>query len=269
MLGDAEIQALDDHLGNVLRENQQHHENIQGLLQQFHLLLDNYNRLKSDYEEEKEAREKYKKLARGQFKDHLVKAGAEGGMKAAQLLNDSIKELLNDQLGSQADQCRVMVRIYSNILGLSKTLARAGLVGNEARSLSPFASSFTRSQDLFDYIDAGDKKEGADYKIREMFRLFADNNQCKHIFFAGCHDAGYLSLLTPYRGKADRITLIKTASFHPEYDKLGLPVREISAVFTSTSASPPVGGNIITTATRPVCRHFQKVTYQNHLVNTI
>lgn len=102
-----------------------------------------------------------------------------------------------------------------------------------------------------------------------MFRLFADNNQCKHIFFAGCHDAGYLSLLTPYRGKADRITLIKTASFHPEYDKLGLPVREISAVFKSTSASPPVGGNNITTATRPVCRHFQKVTYQNHLVNTI
>lgn len=59
-----------------------------------------------------------------------------------------------------------MVRIYSNLLGLSRSLARNGLVGNEARSLSPFASSFTRSQDLFDYIDAGDKKEGADYKIR-------------------------------------------------------------------------------------------------------
>jgi hypothetical protein len=59
-----------------------------------------------------------------------------------------------------------MVRIYSNILGLSKSLARAGLCGNEARSLSPFAASFTRSQDLFDYIDAGDKKEGADFKIR-------------------------------------------------------------------------------------------------------
>jgi hypothetical protein len=61
-----------------------------------------------------------------------------------------------------------MVRIYSNILGLSKTMARAGLVGHEARSLSTFASSFTRAQDLFDYVDAGDKKEGADYKIRGM-----------------------------------------------------------------------------------------------------
>lgn len=59
-----------------------------------------------------------------------------------------------------------MVRIYSNVLGLSKSLARVGLVGNEARSLSHFTASFTRSEDLFDYVDAGDKKEGADHKIR-------------------------------------------------------------------------------------------------------
>lgn len=59
-----------------------------------------------------------------------------------------------------------MIRIYANLLGLSKALARAGLSGNEARSFATFASSFTRSQDLADYIDAGDKKEGADHKIR-------------------------------------------------------------------------------------------------------
>ena len=114
-----------------------------------------------------------------------------------------------------------MTRVYANLSGLSKALSRAGIVGNEARALAPFTSSFTRSQDLFDFIDAGDKKEGADFKIRgtlhplprdhhyhmaqagyslalEMFRLFIDNSQCKHIFFAGCHDTGYLSLLTPY-----------------------------------------------------------------------
>jgi hypothetical protein len=49
-----------------------------------------------------------------------------------------------------------MVRAYTNLAGLSKTLARAGLVGNEARSLSPFCSSFARAQDLFDFVDAGD-----------------------------------------------------------------------------------------------------------------
>lgn len=61
-----------------------------------------------------------------------------------------------------------MVRIYSNVLGLSKSLARVGLAGHEARSISAFTSSFTRSEDLFDYVDAGDKKEGADHKIRGL-----------------------------------------------------------------------------------------------------
>ena len=173
-----------------------------------------------------------------------------------------------------------MVRIYANLLGLSKTLAQAGLVGREARSLAQFTSSFTRSEDLFDYVDAGDKKEGADHKIRgvcrmmamggmmltfaEMFRLFADNNQCKHIFFAGCHDVGYLSLLTPYRGKADRITLLRGASFHREYETLNLPIWEIPSVFVSTPLSTPVpsapaNSNGSTAPSRPVCMHWQKV----------
>lgn len=65
-----------------------------------------------------------------------------------------------------------MVRIYANLSGLSKCLAKAGLVGQEARSLAPFTSSFTRAQDLFDFVDAGDKKETADFKIRGEFCFF-------------------------------------------------------------------------------------------------
>ncbi|KAL4894862.1 hypothetical protein BDV59DRAFT_164990 [Aspergillus ambiguus] len=272
VLGDSEINALEGQLGAIVRGSQRHHDDLQSLLQQFQSLLESYNRLKSDYEEEKEAREKYKKLARGQdrspfalvlvdgdgylFRDDLIKAGAEGGITAAALLSDAIKDLLHDQLGTQAEQCRIMVRIYSNMLGLSKTLARSGLVGHEARSISPFAASFTRSRDLFDYIDAGDKKEGADFKIREMFRLFADNNQCKHIFFAGCHDTGYLSLLTPYLGKSDRVTLLKATSFHTEFENLGLPVREIPDVFNSSSGVAI--SSQLPAPSRPVCKHFQK-----------
>ena len=66
MLADTDIQALDAGLESVARQSEQHHDNLRNLLQRFHLLLDDYNRLKSDYEEEKESREKYKKLARGQ-----------------------------------------------------------------------------------------------------------------------------------------------------------------------------------------------------------
>ena len=72
MLAETEIQALDADLASVVRQNDQHHDTLQRLLQRFHLLLDDYNRLKSDYEEEKESREKYKKLARGQERNPFV-----------------------------------------------------------------------------------------------------------------------------------------------------------------------------------------------------
>ena len=66
MLRDADIQALDGHVGSIIRDNEQHHDRLQGLLINFKALLDSYNQLRSDYEEERENREKYKKLARGQ-----------------------------------------------------------------------------------------------------------------------------------------------------------------------------------------------------------
>ncbi|CRG89670.1 hypothetical protein PISL3812_06709 [Talaromyces islandicus] len=226
MLGERELLGLDSQLNNYILASKQHHVTQDNLLEDFQQLITDYRQLRSDYEEEKASREKYKKMARGQerdpfvlvlvdgdsyiFRDKYIKAGASGGVSAAQNMNSVIKDMLQSRLSpSEVDQCRVMVRIYANLSGLSKSLAKAGLVGQEARSLAPFTSSFTRAQDLFDFVDAGDKKDGADFKIREMFRLFAENSQCKHIFFAGCHDVGYLSLLIPYRGKADRVTLLK------------------------------------------------------------
>ncbi|KAJ5523007.1 hypothetical protein N7513_003255 [Penicillium frequentans] len=286
MLRESDIDSLNNHLASLSRDNQRNHENLQGLLNQFKNLLDDYSALKSDYEEVKEGREKYKRQARGQernpfvlvlvdgdgyiFKEHFLKAGSEGGVKAARELSDSVRELMHSTMGVQADSCRIMVRVYANILGLSKALARAGMVGHEARSISPFTSSFTRAQDLFDFVDSAEKKEGSDFKIRgtqrclialpgvnlmliavaEMFRLFVDLNQCRHIYFAGCHDTGFTSLLTPYRG-SDRMTLIKAASFHRDFEALKLPIRELPSVFMSTPLA-------ITKQTAPVCKHFQK-----------
>jgi hypothetical protein len=107
-----------------------------------------------------------------------------------------------------------------------------------------------------------------------MFRLFADLNQCRHIYFAGCHDTGYGSLLTPHRG-SDRITLIKAASFHRDFESLGLPIRELPSVFTSAPLAN-TNGSIKPAASingkpkpiptppmvKPVCKHFQKVVFR-------
>ena len=248
MLSDADLEKLRGDLGSFSITG------LQNLLQNYEQVLEQYHQLKSDFEEERETREKYKKRARNQernpfvlvlidgdgyiFQEQLIRAGSDGGVTAAQRLNDAIKSCL----GSDAGHYRVMVRIYANYVGLSKALNKAGITGPEKRSISTFTASFTRSQELFDFVDAGDKKEGADYKIREMFRLFVDNSQCRHIFFAGCHDTGYLSLLTPYQGKADKISLIRGAYFSPEFDSLGLKSIDLPSVFRSYPLDHPLDG---------------------------
>src|SRR6266487_452384 len=99
-----------------------------------------------------------------------------------------------------------------------------------------------------------------------MFHLFADSSQCKHVFFAGCHDPGYLSLLTPYRGKADRITLIEADSFSPDYRALDLPIVDLSSVFRSTVSNGRIPTPVTEPALKPnmgenICRFFQKVQF--------
>jgi hypothetical protein len=165
------------------------------------------------------------------FDDDLVSNGAEGGSLAAQRLNDAVRSSLRTR---GLDHCRVMVRIYANLAGLSKAVSKAKLCGADKRALAPFVASFNRSNDLFDFVDAGELKENADFKIRAMFRQFADNAQCKHIYFAACHDVGYISELTPFINNRDRITLVCTYATHREFGKLGLKMEELPHIFRTT-----------------------------------
>jgi hypothetical protein len=71
MLGDSDLQVLDSRLSTFVQSSKQQHETHEKLLLDFQELIENYRRLKSDYEEEKESREKYKKMARGQVRSPL------------------------------------------------------------------------------------------------------------------------------------------------------------------------------------------------------
>ncbi|KAG9655966.1 hypothetical protein KCU95_g13628, partial [Aureobasidium melanogenum] len=166
MLAETDLNRLERQLSDFNLATKARQDALDELTLTYGKLLEDYRILRSDYEEEKESREKYKKLARGQdrnpfvlvlidadgyvFEDSLIKGGAEGGIRAANLLHDTIRDRLSRR-GHEYENCKVMVRAYTNLAGLSKTLARAGLVGHEARSLSPFCSNFTRAHDLFDF----------------------------------------------------------------------------------------------------------------------
>jgi hypothetical protein len=97
--------------------------------------------------------------------------------------------------------------------------------------------------------------------------------QCRHIFFAGCHDTGYLSELTPYAGNRDRITLVRTPAFHPEFSKLGIRIEDFPNIFrttplegqppiTSIKTPPPTTGEPTTASAADnnvtVCAFYQK-----------
>lgn len=247
MLTDKELDEAAQQLTDYRRNDK-----LKDVLDTHEALLEKYRRLKSDYEEERDSRERYKQLARGQernpfvlvlvdadgyvFNDSLITAGADGGSQAAQLLNEGVKASLRRK---GLEHCEIMVRVYANVVGLSKALNKAGLVGAEKRSLANFIANFNRSYPLTDFVDAGELKENADFKLRGLLRLYAENAQCKHIFFAACHDAGYVSELVQYRNNRDRFTLVKTSGlyFHDEFNKLGLGVEQLPGVFRPTGSA--------------------------------
>ena len=244
MLSDQEIEKNAKQLADYKRNDA-----LPDILERYAALIDDYRRLKSDYEEEREGRERYKQLARGQgknpivlvlvdgdgyiFDDELVRDGADGGTRAAKRLSDAIEYSLRRK---GIEKCDVIIRVYANLVGLSKALYKAGLCGAEKRSLAPFTAGFNRAYGLNDFIDAGELKENADFKLRAMLDLYAENSHCKHIYLAACHDVGYVSELTRYRGNRDKFTLLSTPSlqFHGEFHKLGMNIEELPGVFRTT-----------------------------------
>ena len=286
MPSDRELDQLATQLADFRTANEQRHTTLTEVLSTYSTLMEDYKRLRSDYEEERDSRERYKQMARGQernpfvlvlidgdgyvFDDDLVTNGIDGGQRAAQLLNDAIKSSLRSR---GLEHCRIMVRVYANLSGLSKALSKVKLAGPEKRSLAPFVASFNRSNDLFDFVDAGELKENADFKIRALFRQFVDNPQCRHIYFGGCHDVGYISELTPHKDSRDRITLVRTSAFHKEFAKLGLRVEDLPNMFRgqqlddtpAVSTTKTISSQMLaqptptpTDTTQSICTFYQK-----------
>ena len=60
---------------------------------------------------------------------------------------------------------KILVRIYANMRGLSKTYAEKGILPNSI-AFSDFVLGFNRAHPLCDFVDAGNSKEAADTKLK-------------------------------------------------------------------------------------------------------
>ncbi|OLN85696.1 hypothetical protein CCHL11_08279 [Colletotrichum chlorophyti] len=173
------------------------------------------------------------------FQEDLLKRGAEGGAEAGYLLWTEIKNYITDAYPEAASQdWNIVVQVVLNMDGLAKKLHASGIVPNTPteRTLAEFARGFGRAQPLFSFIDVGSGKESADHKVRELLRWMVRVNQCKHIFFGPCHDAGYLPVLEPYKldsTVSSRLTLIETTPAEEGFKSLGFHKINFKSVFKS------------------------------------
>ncbi|KAF2193391.1 hypothetical protein K469DRAFT_712146 [Zopfia rhizophila CBS 207.26] len=262
MLGDGEVDSFDTHLERFKLINQSNQHELQDLLKEYTQVLEKYKDLKNSYNELKDAKEvkKAEKVSNGKarnpyvlvlidgngyiFNDELVSAKEDGGIKAAKMVDDIVNKYLRETI-PEASRCRVIVRIYADITSTSKSLAKSKLLGFEKRSLAPFTAGFTRSTGLYDFTDALDE-DGTKFKVKEMFKLCAEDSACSHILFAACHDTSYLPLMVPYSGMKNKITLVKGAGFSPEFHQFSLKVTQFPDVFRHSdlhSASPSISSS--------------------------
>lgn len=66
MLSDIDLEKLNNDLTAITQTGKTYQNNLQIVLEHFHDLLERYNSLKSDYEEEKAGRERYKRQVKAQ-----------------------------------------------------------------------------------------------------------------------------------------------------------------------------------------------------------
>lgn len=99
--------------------------------------------------------------------DELVSQGIAGGDKAAQLLRRAVFEYLRYDEDFKHDQ-KIVVRVYANFRGLSKTYVDKGILPNTTNFLE-FVLGFNKAHPLCDFIDAGNHKEAADTKLKGIF----------------------------------------------------------------------------------------------------
>lgn len=154
----------------------------------------------------------------------------QAGMQAATQLEGAVKESLRRQ---DVGHCDIVVHVYANVSGLSRILGKTGRCGSERRALGPFVAGFNRNNGNFDFVDAGDRKENADAKVRAKFDMYAENVHCQHIYFAGCHDSGYASMLSSNSNRKEKITLLRHSEFHPQFEELGFGVEAFEGMFVS------------------------------------
>ena len=101
------------------------------------------------------------------FNDNYIKDGFEGGHRAASDLHAKLSEYCKT-MKDYSTSWEIIVRLYVKLEGQARAYVSAGIVDN-THTVHAFYRGFNEVYPLFEAIDAGNDKEGADSKVKRKY----------------------------------------------------------------------------------------------------
>ncbi|KAG6378862.1 hypothetical protein JVT61DRAFT_13142 [Boletus reticuloceps] len=208
------------------------------------------------------------------FSQDLILQGQEGGLEAARLLTENVRNFLVADIGHE--KFHLWVYLFYNKRGLLETFARVGLSSARLK-FDDFIIGFNQAAERFLMVDVGGSKEAADAKIKGYIlailpfhplphpkhvspqfiskiifafprptklysevSLFPFSISFSHLFL-GSHDNGYVNALRSVitEGFRDKLILIPGyAEVALDIRALALPELRIPDLFITTKLVP-------------------------------
>jgi len=151
------------------------------------------------------------------FTKDLLSKGEKGGKEAATLLQNSLTDFATTNLPHLED-VKIVAKIYANTSSLADKLV-AGKMIDKPSILTDFVRGFNSTKLLFDFVDAGTRKEVAGDKLSEALRLHLYDCHC-HAVLLGCsHDNDYARILEEVVADseiAEHLTLLEGVPFEKD-----------------------------------------------------
>nr|POE85070.1 hypothetical protein CFP56_68639 [Quercus suber] len=174
--------------------------------------------------------------------DHaLLRAGRQGGERAATLLSDALLEWSQAHVSDFPVETKVAVRVYADLAGLAETCSATGLPISKEH-VQDFFQGLMSDHALFDFVDVGSNRNGAVQKLAGQFKMHTMDMHCRQIYLGCLHTENYSALLKE-AAETDvkmmtRITLLEGPSPTDGLDELQYPVASFPDILHYQESAP-------------------------------
>ncbi len=167
--------------------------------------------------------------------------GETGGKDAATALSNALYNFASENLG-HLESPKIVARIYANFASLSETLVRNKVIDTSS-TFDEFVRGFNSTKLLFDFVDAGPKRDGTGDKLREMLRLQMYDCHCHQVIFGCSNNSNYVHSIAEVRNDhavRDHVTLLEGVPYENELLDLQPQFKTVKFddVFQSTRLGP-------------------------------